>query len=308
MDGPLFQRPAMASASHVGRFRHDWQRRYCDRLAASSPPDPGQAPAVPKWRRMARAADGEEPMFVRWIALAAALLLAAPTAAAEIKVLAYNAVNIPAREVAASFAKETGHQVTFTFGSPGPVNERLKAGESYDLVVMATEAAQARAALWRPGTRKPLVRVGIGLAVREGTTVDLSTVESTRHALLAARSITLSDSRTGGLSGPNALKVLANLGIADQVKDRLKLAPNGQELIAKGEIEIGLYNVSEIPRAKGVVLAGAVPAAVQVYIVYDAAVPATNTAPEPALALMRYLGRPETRAVWIKGGLEPATE
>jgi hypothetical protein len=49
-----------------------------------------------------------------------------------------------------------------------------------------------------------------------------------------------------------------------------------------------------------------VPAAVQVHIVYDAAVPATNAAPEPALA--RYLGRDTTRAIWIKGGLEPARE
>ena len=146
--------------------------------------------------------------------------------------------------------------MTFMFGSPGPVNERLKAGEQYDLVVMATEAAQAREALWRPGTRRPLVRVGIGLAVREGVKLDLSTVETTRKTLLDARSLTLSDARTGGLSGPNALKVLANLGIADQVKDKLKPAPNGQELVAKGEIDIGLYNVSEIPRAKGVVLAG----------------------------------------------------
>jgi ABC-type molybdate transport system substrate-binding protein len=56
------------------------------------------------------------------------------------------------------------------------------------------------------------------------------------------------------------------------------------------------------------VLAGPVPAAVQVYIVYDAAVPLTNAAPEPALALARYLGREATRAVWIKGGLEPAGE
>jgi molybdate transport system substrate-binding protein len=110
------------------------------------------------------------------------------------------------------------------------------------------------------------------------------------------------------LSGPNALKVLGNLGIADTVKGKLRLTPNGQDLIAKGEIDIGLYNVSEIPRAKGVVLAGAVPAAVQVYIVYDAAVPATNKTPEPALALARYLGRGETRAIWIKGGLEPATD
>ncbi|MSP41577.1 MAG: ABC transporter substrate-binding protein [Deltaproteobacteria bacterium] len=242
-------------------------------------------------------------------ALFAALFFAtAPAGAAEIKVLAYNAVNIPARELAAAFNKETGHQVNFTFGSPGPVNERLKAEEIFDLVIMATEAAATREASWRPGTRRPLVRVGIGLAVREGVRLDLSTVESTRKALTDARSLTLSDAATGGLSGPNAQKVLANLGIAEIVKSKLRLAPSGQELIAAGEIDIGLYNVSEIPRAKGVALAGPVPAAVQVYIVYDAAVPLTNAAPEPALALARYLGREATRAVWIKGGLEPAGE
>jgi ABC-type molybdate transport system substrate-binding protein len=67
---------------------------------------------------------------------------------------------------------------------------------------------------------------------------------------------------------------------------------------------MGLYNVSEIPRAKGVVLAGPVPAAVQVYIVYDAAVPVTNANPDAALAFVRYLGRDAARAVWSQGGLE----
>jgi ABC-type molybdate transport system substrate-binding protein len=151
------------------------------------------------------------------------------------------------------------------------------------------------------------VRVGIGVAVREGVAVDLSTVESTRKALVSARSLTLSDSRAGGgLSGPNALKVLANLGIADQVKERLKPTTDGQERIATGEIEMGLYNVSEIPRAKGVVLAGPVPAAAQAYIVYDAAVPVTNANPDAALAFARYLGRNAARTVWSQGGLELA--
>jgi molybdate transport system substrate-binding protein len=236
------------------------------------------------------------------------VFVAVPATAAEIRVLAYNAINIPARELASAFTKETGHHVTYTFGSPGPVNERLKAGEQFDLVVAATGAAQSFDALWRAGTRRPIVRVGIGLAVRQGVTMDLSTVDTTRKALLEARTLTISDSSTGGLSGPNALKVLANLGIIDQVKDRLKPTANGQDLIASGEIEIGLYNVSEIPRAKGVVLAGAVPAPVQVYIVYDAAVPATNATPGPALELVHYLGRNATRAVWVTGGLEPVGE
>jgi molybdate transport system substrate-binding protein len=76
-------------------------------------------------------------VFIRAVALAATLLAAAPATPAEIKVLGYNAVNVPARELAAAFSKETGHQVIFTFGSPGPVNERLKTGETFDLVIMA---------------------------------------------------------------------------------------------------------------------------------------------------------------------------
>jgi molybdate transport system substrate-binding protein len=226
--------------------------------------------------------------------------------AAEIKVVNANALTIAMKEIAADFTRETGHQVTFTGVSPGQVDQRIKAGEAYDIVINAAAAMEAydKDGRLRTGTRRPFARVGIGLAVREGTRVDLTTVETTRKALLDAKAITYSDSSTGGLSGANAQKVLANLGLTDAVKDKTKLAPNGQELIGKGEVDIGLYNVSEIPRAKGVVLAGPVPAAVQVYINYEAAVPAGNAAPEPALALLKYLGRPAALPVWQKAGLE----
>jgi molybdate transport system substrate-binding protein len=147
--------------------------------------------------------------------------------------------------------------------------------------------------------------------VRDGVKVDLSTVESTRKALLDAKTITHSALGGGGLSGINAMKVLANLGLTDAVKAKTRLSDNladGQALIAKGEIDMGLFNVSEIPRAPGVVRAGPVPAAVQVYINYDSAVPVTNTAPDAALALLKYFQRPASRPVWDKAGLEVAGE
>jgi molybdate transport system substrate-binding protein len=246
----------------------------------------------------------------RLVLLISAMLIAAPAAAAEIKVLDANALTLAMKAIAADFTKETGHQVNFTGVSPGQVEQRLKAGEVYDLVITAADSAAAfeRDGKWRPGTRHPLVRVGIGLAVREGVKLDLATVDSTRKALLDAKAITYSDSRTGGLSGPNSQKVLANLGIADAVKSKTKLDARGQELIADGEVDIGLFNVSEIPRAKGVVLAGPVPAAVQVYINYDSAIPATNATPEPALALLAYFKRAASRPVWEKAGLELSPE
>jgi len=251
----------------------------------------------------------------RFPALIAAMVMLAPAAsgAAEIKVLNANALTIAMKELAAEFGKATGNEVTFVGVSPGQVADRIKAGEVYDLVITATASAQAFEKEGRSlaGTRHPLARVGIGLAVRDGVKLDLSTVESTRKALLDAKSITHSDSSTGGLSGVNSQKVLANLGLTEAVKAKTTIAPGlaeGQTLIAKGDIDIGLYNVSEIPRAPGVVRAGPVPAAVQVYIDYDAAIPVTNAKPEAALALLAYFHRPASRPVWEKAGLEVVGE
>jgi len=242
--------------------------------------------------------------------IAAALLIASGASAAEIKVVNANALTIAMKEIAAEFTKQTGHQVNFTGVSPGLVDQRINAGEVYDIVINAagSMATYEKDGRLQAGSRRPLARVGIGVAVREGTTLDLSTVASTRKLLLDAKAITYSDTRTGGFSGINAAKVIANLGLTEALKDRTRIVANGRELIAKGEVDVGLYNLSEIARFPGVVSAGSVPAEVQVYINYDAAIPATNTAPEPALALLRYLAQPAARPTWTKAGLEQAGE
>src|SRR5262245_53664201 len=140
------------------------------------------------------------PPAVRLPALvAAALLIALPgtrAGAAEIKVLNANALTIAMKALAEGFAKETGNTVSFVGVSPGQVEQRIKAGETYDLVITAAASAEAfeKDGKWRAGTRRPFARVGIGVAVREGTKIDLSTVETTRKALLDAKAITYSDS------------------------------------------------------------------------------------------------------------------
>ena len=246
-----------------------------------------------------------------------AILLAIATApsarAAEIKVLDANALTLAMKELAAGFTKETGNEVTFVGVNPGQVEQRVKAGEVYDLVITATESSAAfeKEGRWIAGSRHPFARVGIGVAVRDGVKVDLSTVESTKKLLTDAKSVTYSDATGGGLSGINARKVVANLGLTEAIAPKLTLAKElagGQGAIGKGEIEVGLFNLSEIPRAPGVTRAGPVPAAVQVYINYDSAVPATNKSPEAALALLRYFHRAESKPVWDKAGLEVVGE
>ena len=241
--------------------------------------------------------------------LIVAILAAAPARAAEVRVLNANALTIALRAIAAEHTKATGDVAAFTFGSPGAIQKRIDDGETYDLLIMPTPALAALEAAGKltAGTRRPLVRVGIGVAMREGAPrPDISTPEALRRMLLAQAKVTYSDASTGGLSGINALKVLQQLGIAEEIKPRLLPHANGQELIGRGEADLGLYNVSEIPRAKGVVLLGPVPAAVQVYITYDVAVPASNAAPAAALALVRAIAAPAAAPTWTAAGLEQA--
>lgn len=256
-------------------------------------------------------------MLNRTLALAIVAVLSSilslTAAAAEIRVLSTTASALAQRDMVADFTRQTGHTVKFTTGPPGVVQLHLDAGESYDVIVMPTARIDVldKAGKLRSGSRRALARVGIGLAAREGAPKpDLSTLESTRKVLLEARSISYSFSDTGGESGANSMKVLANLGIADAVKAKLVPIQNdkGQALIAAGEVEIGLYNVSEIPRAKGVVRVGPVPAAVNVYSTFDIAVSATNAAPEPALAYRDFMLDPARRARWDAAGLEQARD
>ncbi len=246
---------------------------------------------------------------VRCLLLALGVLAATPAPAAEIRVLNANALTIALRALAAGHTKATGDHVSFTFGSPGQIQKRVDAGETYDLLIMPTPALAAldSAGKLAAGSRRPLVRVGIGVAMREGTPKpDISTPQALRTTLLAQQKVTLSDASTGGLSGINAQKVLQNLGIAEEIKSKLLPHVDGQGLIGRGEADLGLYNVSETPRAKGVVLLGPVPAAVQVFITYDAAVPATNPTPAAALAFLKAIADPTASPAWTAAGLERA--
>jgi molybdate transport system substrate-binding protein len=253
------------------------------------------------------------PLFtttaVHSLLIALGIGLARPASAAEIRVLNANALTMALRALAAEHTKQTGTQVTFISGSPGQIQQKVDAGEKFDLLIMPTPALAEldTAGKLAAGTRIALVRVGIGIAIREGAAKpDITTPDALRKTLLAQQKITYSDSKTGGLSGINAQKVLQNLGITDEIKSKLLPHSDGQGLIAKGEADLGLYNVSEIPRAKGVVLLGPVPAAVQAYITYDAGVPASSASPSAAMDFLKFIASPAAAPSWLAAGLELA--
>ena len=119
---------------------------------------------------------------------ALAIGLASPAWAAEIRVLNANALTTALRALAAEHTKQTGTQVTFIFGSPGQIQQKVDAGEKFDLLIMPTPALASldTAGQLAAGTRRALVRVGIGIAIREGAPKpDITTPDALRKTLLA---------------------------------------------------------------------------------------------------------------------------
>ena len=125
-------------------------------------------------------------------------------------------------------------------------------------------------------------------------------------AVLTARSLTYTDPATPNTSGAIAGAALAKLGILDEVKGKTRHAALavGGELVAKGEVELGFFNLSKIP--KGVTVAGALPAPLQGYTVYEAAVLSKGSTAEAVTAFLRYLASAAAAAHWSGAKLEPA--
>src|SRR5713101_194775 len=104
-----------------------------------------------------------------WIVAIAAVLvsLAGMAAAADVRVLSVGAVQNAVKNLAADFAKETGHQVIFTIGSPAVVTQKIKAGEVFDAVIVSEPAMDRldKDGIVNPESRVRLAKTGLGVAV-----------------------------------------------------------------------------------------------------------------------------------------------
>ncbi|MGH6770565.1 MAG: molybdate ABC transporter substrate-binding protein, partial [Xanthobacteraceae bacterium] len=177
----------------------------------------------------------------------------------------------------------------------------------YDMLIASVPvvAAHDKAGALRAGSRAPLSRAGIGMMVRDGGLIpDVSTPDGFKNTLLAAKSIAYGDPTLANQSGEVTVRILTKAGILDAVKPRLRAAGLGPGLamVAKGEVEIALFNQVELPR--GVRLAGPVPVPLQDYTFYEAAVLAKGTVPAESQAFIQRLTSPGARAAWQAARLD----
>jgi molybdate transport system substrate-binding protein len=225
----------------------------------------------------------------------------------EIRIYSGGAPRAALKPLAAQFEQSSGHKVAFTFDGVSAIRERLASGEKADVILLPTSIIDAMNAAIVAGSRTLLARSAIGVAVRKnGTLPDISTPDAVRRTLLAARSIAYSDPKLAP-SGIHLAKLISNLGIEEAVLAKTVLRTSfdgGVALIASGEVEIGLYLVSEIQTVEGAVLAGRLPAELQSYVIYAGAVAARSPIPDGALAFIKFLGEPAARDHWHAAGFE----
>jgi molybdate transport system substrate-binding protein len=239
--------------------------------------------------------------------LALALMLAASAAtAADVRVLSVGSVQIAAKALAADFTKATGNKVTLTTVTPSTIPEKLASG-SYDMIICSIPAMDAldKAGSLQSGSRSPLSRVGIGVMVREGAQLpDVSTPEAFKKTLLTARSIVHGNPATPNQSGVVTMRILSKAGILDQIRPKARAADlaDGFAMVARGEVELALFNLVELPA--GVRLVGPVPAPLQDYTSYETAVLANGAAPAEAQAFIKLMISPPARAAWEAASLE----
>jgi len=245
------------------------------------------------------------------LAAAALLVLAgSPVAAADISVFSSGAPSAVLKVLAGAFTRDTGNQVEFTVGTPGDLQNKLAAGATPDLVVAPAPVVEKlmKAGTLKAGSRVDLARVGVGVVVRAGAPQpDISTVNALRATLLAAKSIVYTNPNGSGFAGKAVARMIEQMGIADAVKPKLTIMQaidGGVDLVAKGKAEVGLFNISEILPVQGVALVGPLPASVQNYIVFAAALHAGSHSPGPAQAFVKVATDRASRAQWKTGGLD----
>jgi molybdate transport system substrate-binding protein len=210
-------------------------------------------------------------------------------------------------ELATAFEQRSGCSVVVESVGGVDAARRVQAGERFDLVVLAADAIDRLIAGGHlgAGSRVDLVRSPVAIAVRAGAShPDVASEEALRRAVLAARSIGFST----GPSGTHLVKLFERWGLAAEIQGRIVQAPPGVPvgaLVARGEVELGFQQLSELMHLDGVDVLGLLPGDTAFITTFSAA-RCPGAASADAAQWLAFMTSPEADAAKRRHGMEPA--
>ena len=211
--------------------------------------------------------------------------------------------------LAPRFKAETGFDISGDYGAVGAMADKLRQGQPTDLVILtaALVATLADEMLIVAASIRDVGLVETALAVRAGDPkVSVRDAADLRAALLAADAIFVPDIKAS-TAGLHVASVLQQLGIADEVASRLRVAPNGataMRQLAQSDARrpIGCTQVTEIIAVKGVELSGALPRGCDLATMYTAGITVHAAHADPARLLIDLLTAADSEALRHQAG------
>ena len=229
-----------------------------------------------------------------------------PAPAAEITVLAGMGVISGVTDLAPAYERLTGHSVVVRFEQTAAMNEKINSGAPTDIAALQPEQVDnlIKQGKMVAGTKTNFAQAGVGVTVKAGASrPDISTVEAFKNSMIKANSIGYSQ----GGSGIIAAKVMEKLGIADQLKAKTKFI-NGApvaEVVAKGDVEIGLQQINVIIPVEGADYIGPLPKELQDTVRFSAGVLTVSKQKELAKAFLNFIASADAGPLLRRSAMEP---
>ena len=240
-------------------------------------------------------------------AVCAAFLVPAIAQAAEIKLIASNAVKEAYEQLLPAYEKASGNKVTVTWGGTADIMKSVNDGAPADIVLITDfgiDGLVKSGKLVSAGSTV-VAKSPVGVAVPAGAKKpDISSAAALKASLLASKSVAF----TGGPSNAALYKMLDTLGIAEAMKAkkvRTERGPAFNNMIITGEADIAFSQASELFSVKGLDYIGTLPKGAEIVLTYVAAYHAKAAQPEAAKALVKFLTTQQAAQVLKKTALEP---
>jgi molybdate transport system substrate-binding protein len=235
------------------------------------------------------------------------LLLLMPHAskAAEIKAFLTGAAHRSLDAIIPQFERDSGHKVAGLYELPPALVKRVDAGEPFDVLILSYDVqGLIKQGKLAADSRTVLGRIGIGVAVREGSPKpDFGSVDKFKRMLLGAKSFATSGQ---GSSGRYVDGLIDRLGISE-VKSKIKSGGPGAsaKMLANGEVDFVVSGLPPLIGTSHIDWLGYLPEEINSWLVFSGGLSVHAKEPEAGRALLKYLASPTAAAVWKDNGLEP---